>query len=59
VSLGLEADSSTALFHGLHGILNLVDPALGTPHCNVVVVLIPELQKKKKKTNLYQKCHKH
>ena len=49
MSLGLEADSSTALFHGLHGILNLVDPPLRAPRGDVVVVLVSELKKRKRK----------
>jgi hypothetical protein len=43
VSFGLEANSSASLLDCLHCILNLVDPALRTPHRDVVVVLIPEL----------------
>lgn len=37
--LRLQANSSTALFHSLHGILNLVDAALGAPCGDITVVL--------------------
>lgn len=40
-----NCDSS--LFDCLHGVLHLMDSALGTPNGDITVVLVPELEMKK------------
>ena len=40
VGLALRPDSGTSLFHGLHGIFDLVKSTLRGPSCDVVVILV-------------------
>lgn len=44
MGLGLKTHSCRALLDGLHGILNLMDPPLGTPYRHIVVILVTELK---------------
>lgn len=42
MGLVLGADGGAALLDGFHGILHLVQPPLGGPRRDVIVVLVPE-----------------
>ena len=44
MGLALESDGGRALLHGLHGVLDLVEPTIGGPGGHVAVVLVPELK---------------
>lgn len=47
ILLTLEPHRGRAELHGLHGVLNLVEAALGAPYCHVTIVLVAELLNKK------------
>ena len=44
MGLGLDPHRGRALLHGLHGVLDLVEAALGGPGRHVAVILVAELK---------------
>lgn len=50
----LQPNCGSAQFYGLHSILHLMQPPLGTPHSHITIVLVAKLRKKNRKHDLMQ-----